>query len=356
MAIVQHLIVDEFGVHIGKHSERLQVMRIGEGTPSERMVQQAPLLHLETVVVAGRGVSVSADAIEACTERGIPIFFLDGLGRPYAALYSAGLTGTVLTRRAQLAALASDLDGEAYGRRGVRVALAFAGGKIRNQANLLRYMAKYRKQANPDLYCELDRYAGEVLAHLDDLEKLAGARRVDDIRFQLLGVEGRAAQRYWRAIKQVLPEDCGWPGRKGRGARDPVNSALNYGYGILYSQVERALVLAGLDPYGGFIHVDRPGKPSLVLDLIEEFRQAVVDRTIFGLVNKRVKLEQDERGMLAQETRRTLATKVLGRLEGAARYEKRRLPLRGILQSQARHLATFLRGERGQYEPFVAGW
>jgi CRISPR-associated protein Cas1 len=162
MAIIQHLIVDEFGVHVGRHSERLQVMRIGEGTPSERMVQQAPLLHLETVVVTGRGISVSADAIEACTERGIPIFFLDSLGRPYAALYSSGLTGTVLTRRAQLAALAADLHGEAPGRRGVAVALAFAEGKIRNQANLLRYMGKYRKEAAPELFVEIDRGAGQV--------------------------------------------------------------------------------------------------------------------------------------------------------------------------------------------------
>jgi CRISPR-associated protein Cas1 len=356
MTIIQHLIVDEFGVHVGRHSERLQVMRIGEGTPSERMVQQASLIHLETVVVTGRGVSLSADAIEACTERGIPIFFLDSLGRPYAALYSAGLTGTVLTRRAQLAALASDLDGETYGRRGVAVALAFAEGKIRNQANLLRYMGKYRKEAAPELYQEIERRASEVRGHLTGLESLAGAVRVDDIRFQVLGIEGRAAQRYWSAIKQVLPEEAGWPGRKGRGARDPVNSALNYGYGILYSQVERALVLAGLDPYGGFIHVDRPGKPSLALDLIEEFRQAVVDRTVFGLINKRVKLEQDERGLLAKETRRKLADQVLARLEAPARYKKKRLPLRAILQGQARHLATFLREERGRYEPFVADW
>jgi CRISPR-associated protein Cas1 len=194
MSIIQHLIVDEFGTHVSKHSERLQVMRIGAGTHSERMIQQAPLLHLETVVVSGRGISLSADAIEACTERGIPIFFLDGLGRPYAALYSAGLTGTVLTRRAQLAALAADLDGEVYGRRGMAVALAFAEGKIRNQANLLRYMGKYRKETNPELYQAIERGAEEVLAHLAGLDRLANAARVDDVRFELLGIEGRAAQ------------------------------------------------------------------------------------------------------------------------------------------------------------------
>lgn len=356
MAIIQNLVIDDFGLHLGKHSERLQVMRLGEGTPGERLVQEAPLLHLETVTVTGRGISLSADAIEACTERGVPIFFLDGLGRPYAALYSAGLTGTVLTRRAQLAALASDLDGAVYGRRGVAAALAFAEGKIRNQANLLRYMGKYRKEADPELFEKIDRSAGDVAAHLAEIEKLAGAARVDDIRFELLGIEGRAAHCYWAAIKQVLPEEYGWPGRRHRGAKDPINAALNYGYGILYSQVERALVLAGLDPYGGFVHVDRPGKPSLVLDLIEEFRQPVVDRTVIGMANKRAAFEQDERGMLTQQTRRGLAEKVLARLEAAERYEKKRLPLRAILQSQARHLATFLREERKPYRSFVAGW
>src|SRR5204862_398077 len=83
-------------------------------------------------------------------------------------------------------------------------------------------------------------------------------------------------------------------GREGRGATDPLNAALNYGYGILYAQVERALLLAGLDPYAGFLHADRPGKPSLVLDLIEEFRQAVVDRTLIGQVNRGVAFALDE--------------------------------------------------------------
>jgi CRISPR-associated protein Cas1 len=102
--------------------------------------------------------------------------------------------------------------------------------------------------------------------------------------------------------------------------------------------------------------VDRPGKPSLTLDAIEEFRQPVVDRTIFGLVNKGVKIEQDERGWLIDETRRMLAEKILNRLESAEKYEKKNMPLRVILQSQARHLATFLRGERDIYQPFVMEW
>lgn len=346
MTITQHLVVDEFGAHLGKYSERLKVTKKGE------TLAQAPLLHLETVTIANQGVSVSAEAIRECTERGIPIHFVSGTGRPYASLYSAGLTGTVLTRRAQLEAFRSA--------RGVQVAFAFARGKLENQANLLKYMGKYRKEADPDLFLELQRRVAELQDHLIELEQLdvraPADVTVDDLRFQLLGVEGRAAQRYWGAIKLVLPEAAGWPGRIGRGASDPVNSALNYGYGILYGQVERGLVLAGLDPYAGFIHVDRPGKPSLTLDFIEEFRQAVVDRTVCGMVNKGVRFEQDEGGRLTKTARRTLADKVLARLEGATPYEGKRVTLRAVMQSQARHLATFLRGERAAYTPFVATW
>lgn len=341
MPVIQHLIVDEYGSFIGKHSGRLRV------TKGSERVAEAPLIHLESVLVSARGVSLSADAVQACCTAGIPVYFLDSRGRPYAALYAAGLTGTVLTRREQLLAYAD--------RRGLELAVAFAQGKITNQSGLLRYTAKYRQETDPDLHRELRWRASEVLDHLEELRRLKGST-VDEVRGQILSIEGRAAQKYWDALKKVVPEGYQWPGRKGRGARDPVNAALNYGYGILYGQVERALVLAGLDPYGGFIHVDRPGKPSLVFDLIEEFRQVVVDRTVVGMANKGTKLELDEQGRLVEKSRRAIAEKVLARLEAAERYEGKRQPLRVVIQSQARHIATFVRGDRAVYEPFVARW
>jgi CRISPR-associated protein Cas1 len=336
------LIVEQFGAYVGKHSERLRVSK-GKETLAE-----APLMHLEQVLVSGRGVSLSTDAIAACGRAGIPIHMIDGRGRPLASFYAAGLTGTVQTRRAQLMAY--------YDQRGAALAKAFAGGKIANQASLLKYMAKYRKETAPDLYRAMRRRASEVLQHVEELRELAGATP-DEVRFQLLSVEGRAAQMYWAAIKEVAPPELNWPGRKTRGAKDGLNAALNYGYGILYGQVERALVLAGLDPYAGFIHVDRPGKPSLTLDAIEEFRQPVVDRTVLGLANKGFGFKQDDDKLLTEETRHTLAEKVLERLEESTeRYEGKKQVLRVIIQSQARHLATYLRGERAEYTPFVCGW
>ncbi|MCX7855977.1 MAG: CRISPR-associated endonuclease Cas1, partial [Anaerolineae bacterium] len=238
---------------------------------------------------------------------------------------------------------------------GVELAVAFARGKITNQAGFLRYAAKYREETAPEVGRLLKQEAERVQDGLEELRRLRGDT-VEEVRGQILAIEGRAAQRYWEALQAVVPESYNWPGRVTRGAQDPVNAALNYGYGILYGQVERALVLAGLDPYGGFIHADRPGKPSLVFDLIEEFRTVVVDRTVVAMTTKGVKLEMDEGGRLTEEARRTVAEKVLERLEAAERYEKKRQPLRVIIQSQARHIATFVRGDRAVYEPFIARW
>jgi CRISPR-associated protein Cas1 len=341
MPIIQHLVVDQYGAFVGKHSGRLRV------TKDKKKLAEAPLLHLEQVLIIGQGIGLSADAIRACCTAGIPIYFVDPRGRPYAALYSAGLTGTVLTRREQLLAYTD--------RRGLDLAVAFARGKITNQAGFLRYVSKYRQETDAELYQELRSHADEVQKHLEELHRLEGST-VDEARGTLLSIEGRAAKKYWAALKQVIPEQYGWPGRRGRGARDPVNNALNYGYGILYGQVERALVLAGLDPYGGFIHVDRPGKPSLVFDLIEEFRQVIVDRTIVGMANKGMNLDLDDKGLLVDQARRAVADKVLARLEAAERYERKRHALRAIIQSQARHIATFVRGDRAVYEPFIAKW
>jgi CRISPR-associated protein Cas1 len=341
MPVVEYLIADTFGTHIGKYSERLKV------TQAKETLAQAPLLHLKSVLVANHGVSISADALEACAERGIPVFFVDSRGNNYASMYASGLTGTVLTRREQLLAY--------YDRRGLSVAIAIAEGKIRNQAATLKYLAKTRKDTDLDLYEELHLCAGEVLdciAHLDQLE----AENVDAVRVQIMSAEANAAKRYWSAARLVLPENYGWTGREGRGATDPINSLLNYGYGILYGLIEQVILLAGLDPYGGFLHADRSGKPSLVLDLIEEFRPIAVDRLVFGLANRAFKIEQDEKGLLSADTRRSLAEKTLQHIDVGVRYEGKRYPLRFVMQMQARHLAAFLRSEREAYETFRASW
>jgi CRISPR-associated protein Cas1 len=334
------LIVEQYGAFIGKHSERVRVSVKGQ------VVEERPLYGLDHLLVLSGGVSLSSDLVRACAQRGIDITFLSGTGVPYARLISPVLTGTVRTRREQLLAY---LDA-----RGVALGKAFAIGKLANQANLLRYLAKNRRQTAPEVYEQAREAAFVIQDYGRRVEELSG-ESIDAVRQELMTLEAHGAKQYWEAMRLLLVPDIAWEGRETRGATDVVNSALNYGYGILYSHVERAVLLAGLDPYAGFVHVDRAGKPSLVLDLIEEFRQTVVDRTVFGLLNRGVKLELAD-GRLPEATRRLLAERVHERLDSHEPYEGKKQKLRTILASQARHIATFVRGEGRTYRPFVGRW
>lgn len=337
----KELIVNKFGTFISKHSERIRVKHEG------KIIEEVPLMHLNSVLITSRGVSLSSDVVEVCSERGIDIFFVAGNGDVYCRLGGAAPVGTVKTRREQLLAF--------FDKRGLQLGKAFSEGKLQNQENLVRYFAKYRKLTCPEAFDALDESARKIREIRGEIDQIQGDS-IDEVREVLLSIEGRAASIYWDAMALLIEKDLQWPGRQGRGAKDPLNSALNYGYAILYGQVEKAIVLAGLDPYAGFVHTDRSGKPSLVLDLIEEFRQQIVDRTVFGLLGKGSEFEVDQEGLLVDKIRKRIAQKLFERLDSEERYEGAKHRLRTILLKQAQALATYLRGDRPLYRPFVGSW
>ncbi len=337
----RQLILDKYGLFLSKHSERLRVKAEGA------IVEEVPLIHLESILITSRGVTLSSDVVEVCSERGIDIVFISGNGEVYGRLGSPSLVGTVKTRREQLAALMD--------KRGLILGKAFAAGKINNQRNLLRYFARYRKTADTDLYAVMDGACGRLEMYEKELLAI-DAENIDGVREIILSVEGRSSALYWETIKKMLGDEIAWEGREGRGARDPINSALNYGYGILYGQIEKSIVLAGLDPYAGFVHTDRAGKPSLVLDLIEEFRQQAVDRAILAMTGKGTEITVNEEGMLDEKVRKMIALKVFERLDGDERHEGMKQKIRTIMLKQAQAVASFVRGDRPGYKPFVGSW
>ena len=103
-------------------------------------------------------------------------------------------------------------------------------------------------------------------------------------RMQIMGIEGKASIEYWNGVRNILPPEFDFDNRQ-RNADDLVNSMLNYGYAILESEVTKNILLSGLDPYCGFLHFDMPNRTSLTYDLMEEFRQQLVDKVVFTLIN-----------------------------------------------------------------------
>lgn len=174
-------------------------------------------------------------------------------------------------------------------------------------------------------------------------------------RQSLMGLEGAFGAKYWKILSHLLPEEVKFPGRERKGASDLVNSLLNYGYGILYSQALNAVLRAGLNATAGFLHSYQAGKPSLTCDLIEEFRAPAVDRTIFSMLARREPLKQEKDGTLNETTRRKVAAGVLGRLGSEVVHQGRRQTMREALDFQAMAVRRYLLGQ-GRYRPFLAKW
>jgi len=254
------------------------------------------------------------------------------------------LTATIVTRRAQLRAMDR--------REGARLCRAFVAGKLRNQASLLVYFAKAEK-GDPARREKVLSAALQVRKARKAALDVEGTCP-DAVRDRLMGSEGIGAKAYWAGVKALLEGRCVFEGRKGRGAVDPVNALLNYGYGILASRAWAALLHAGLDPFAGMLHADRSGKPSLALDLMEELRAPAVDRAVLA----HVRLGQGVRfegAYLDDTTRRAIAAAVLERLDAPVTLGGRKLLLGSVVQRQARAIATHVRGE-DDYKPFAMTW
>lgn len=333
------VVVDQYGFSIGKLSERLVVRN-----KERKVVSETPFFNVDDLIIASRGVSISSDVVEQCVEQGIHIYFLSYRGDPYAKLVSPSLQATVATRRAQIQAFND--------RRGVTISKHFITAKLRAQANLIKYWAKNRK-GKDDLQSLFQITIMNLEKKLSELERING-ETIDEVRGTLMSVEGRGAYAYWEVVKKLLNPQLGFSGREHRGATDPVNTALNYGYGYLKTEVSKAILLAGLEECAGFLHVDRSGRPSFVLDFMEEFRQPIVDRTVLSMFTKGFspKLEETQ---LSSESRFAISTAIRERLESKDRYEGKRYQLKTVIQRQAHHLATYFRGER-DYKPFIWSW
>ncbi|MEB3787627.1 MAG: CRISPR-associated endonuclease Cas1 [Desulfurococcales archaeon] len=298
------LVLDGYGVTLAASHGALVVREKGGGKRS------IPLSEVDVVLVATSGVSVTSSAMRLLTASGVEMVVLDHRGMPVSILYSSHYTRTPTTRRAQYEAYHNGL---AQG-----IIREIARAKIWNQMCTL-------SQFKPRAPREVGSALAAMAEALEQLDEAAGGG-VEEARVRAMSLEAAAARAYWSGIAAVLPGDLGFDGRD-QDAPDPVNAALNYGYGVLYGLAWRSLVLAGLDPYAGFLHVDRSGKPVLAFDYVEIFRAHAVDGPLVRLLLKgwrpgyaEGRLEPEARRRIIQEVNRALESRIHGRrLEEAIR-------------------------------------
>lgn len=309
---------------------------------------RVPLHHLGAIVGIG-DVLISPALIGRCAESGICMTLLDRNGR-FRARIEGPVNGNVLLRKAQFQASAD-----------ARCALAIARnlviGKLKNSRTVLQRGARETK-------VEEDRIAlDNAVSKFDASLRAAGA--VDSLD-ALRGIEGEAARTYFGALNHVLRADCrktfGLDGRSRRPPRDRLNALLSFLYTLLIHECRSALETVGLDPQVGFLHVLRPGRPALALDLVEEFRSVMADRLAMTLVNRGQLKPEDFRVteggavLMSDDARRTVSVAWQKKKQEALTHPllDMEVPIGLLPQLQARLLARTLRGETEAYLPYIA--
>ena len=304
-------------------------------------------LHMLASIVAFGPVLLSPALIGACAERGITIVLLDRAGR-FQARVEGPVSGNVLLRRAQYRLSDAPED----------VVRSLVMGKIANQrAVIRRTLRDYGTEMDEAMRSALDAASDRMAMILRRVQ--LSDRSVDLMR----GSEGEAATLYFgvfdRLVRSPDPE-LRWTARSRRPPLDPLNALLSFLYTLLTHDCRSACEAVGLDPAVGFLHRDRPGRPSLALDLMEELRAPLADRLALSLVNRRQLRAADFRRMdggavlLTDEARRTVLTAWQERKkeERLHPFLQEKAPFGLVPYLQAQLLSRHLRGDLDAYPPW----
>ncbi len=329
------LYVTEPGARIEKEYHRLLV------TKDDEVLLRVPVRKVTAVVLVGR-VGVTTPALQALLAAEIPLWLVSRTGELLGRLLPPTAANLPL-RQAQFRR--NDDENFAFA-----LARAIVSGKIRNQYVLAARLARRRG------------WKESASSALELLRRAIGQAQEAQTPDSLRGIEGQAAKRYFGLYRRAFAPDWAFTRRTRRPPRDPVNTLLSLGYVFLGHALMSALEVVGLDPYLGFFHAEKYGRPALALDLVEEFRAPVVDSLVLNLINHRIlrpdHFEEAPTGEgihLTWRGMRIFLTQFSAQLESERKVRQlgRRLSYRKIFEVQARRLARVIQGEEETYRPFA---
>jgi CRISP-associated protein Cas1 len=327
--------ITENDVFIGKTDERLSVKA------NKQTLLDVPMIKVDGLVVLGRA-TVSPAVVVELLERKIPLSFLTGTGR-YLGRLEPELSKNIFVRSAQWRA-AGETEQAVHAVRG------FIRGKLKNYRNAL--LRGQREIPALDLSGQITRIE-QAIAPIDN------THNIDSLR----GLEGSGSAAYFGCFEQLIRvEEFRFEARRRRPPTDPVNALLSLGYSLLRHDVQSAINVVGFDPYLGYLHVQRYGRPSLALDLMEEFRPLVVDAVVLSALNRRVLTPDDfvKEPLSGAVSLGKEGLRAFLRLYEQKKQSKFKHPVLGtqctyqeVFEIQTRLLAKYLMGETQKYPPLI---
>ncbi|MEX0740088.1 MAG: type I-C CRISPR-associated endonuclease Cas1c [Pseudohongiella sp.] len=333
--LLNSLYINRQETYVHKERETIVIKLKGE------KLGQFPAINMASIVCFGN-VSVSPFLMGYCAEQGIGLTFYTQYGR-FLARIQGRITGNVLLRRKQFRWADDEVAS-------TNIARLIVAAKIANSRSVL--LREIRNHGdNQALRAASDRLAISC-------RRAKNAASVDEAR----GIEGEAAATYFSVFNELIRgPGFVFGGRVRRPPTDPVNAMLSFAYSLIAQECISALAGVGLDPYVGYLHKDRPGRSSLALDLLEEFRAAWADRFVLTLINRRqfqlsdfvteasgaVRMSDDSRKqfLVAYQERK--------QVEVVHPYLEEQVPIGLLPHCQAMLLARHIRGDTELYPPYV---
>jgi len=329
------IYLNTYGTYLHVKDDMFEIKVPGDGGESRK---QHIAAHKITSIVMSISGALSTDAVILALKNNIDIIFTKADGHPMGRIWHSKLGSTTKIRKRQLEASIS--------KEAVTFTKEWITEKMTNQLEFIKDLKKHRPQMAEFLNDKITRIENLVVSvgklEHDKIEAIA-----DTVR----GLEGTAGRLYFETINYVLPEQYQFNGRSMRPAKDAYNAFLNYGLGILYSRTEKSLMLAGLDPYVGFLHRDDYNQKSMVFDFIEPYR-IMVETTVFRLfsakkVNKAHTDEITNGITLNKEGKELLITALNGYMESETiRYKGRNQTRANAMQQDAHTFANGLIGNK----------
>ncbi len=304
-----------------------------------------PIHNIESIVSFGYK-PMTPSVMHLCMSNNVSISFVDHNGK-FLARVSGAVRGNVLLRRTQYR-VADDC----Y--QSNKIAKNIMRAKFFNCKNVLR-------RGLSDYPALMDGKFPQIIEQINDGIEQAN---ICDANDSLRGIEGNIARMYFSALDELIlnqKEDFYIRERSRRPPLDPMNALLSFLYVILMNDVQSALEMVGLDPYVGFMHTDRPGRPSLALDMMEELRPYLVDRLALSLVNMHMVsgkgFEKNGIGVqMNDETRKTVIGAWQKRKQRTIThpYLKEKIEIGLIPYAQAMLMSRYLRGDIDGYPPYFS--
>ena len=249
------LHINTYGAYVHIKDQMFEIRVKNDGTEKKHHFAASKVKS----IIIQTSAAISSDAVKLAVMNNIDIVFTEKDGSPIGRVWHSKLGSTTKIRKAQLEA--------SLNKTGLEWVKKWIIAKTDNQVNFIKDLKKHRTK-DADF---LDEKITRILEIQNNIKKLDG-NNTADVADKIRGMEGTSGRLYFETLSYVLVKSYQFTGRSSRPAKDPFNAFLNYAYGILYGRIEKALIVAGLDPYIGFLHRDDYNQLSFVFDFIEPYR------------------------------------------------------------------------------------